>query len=46
MWGHSIFQRADEVAADNHCLVVPFVGKTHLLHETFILVDGVVKGSE
>ncbi len=43
MWGHAVFERAHKVTVDDHCFVIALVGKLHLLNETFILVDRVVK---
>ena len=40
---HTVFKGADEVRVYYHRLVITLVGKTHLLGETLILVDRIVK---
>ena len=40
---HAVLQGTQEILVYNHCLVVAFVGKTHLFLETFFLIYRVVK---
>ena len=42
-WRHAIFQSAEEVLVDNHCLIVTAAGEHHLFLETCALVYRVVK---
>ena len=41
--GHAVLECAHKVVVDNHGLVVAFCAQTHLLYESFVLVDGVVE---